>query len=529
MLLKEKIVKGKHAFGLAARIAAAVVVIAVIIWKFKDLQNIDVRSLVDSSKNIYFAILAVWGVYLLKAITFVVPASLVYIAVGMAFPPAAAILINLVGIAVEVCVSYLAGIILGGEYVTGKLEKNKYGAKIISLQGKGKLSAIFLIRLLPVFPIDLVSLFLGAVRMKFISYLLISLGGIMPRVILFTILGDGIYDYIPMKQLMIAAAVLIPAALIIWIIKYALKSKKEEIIMEKPVFEPLSESRRYVIFDTDMGPDCDDAGAWAMLLKYAEKYDLKILGAANCTSNSYANGTIRAIAEYYGFDDVTVGQHTGDPMLPDGTRYNVDVAKKYFEDYKHACRAMTEKEFYKKLLSKAEDDSVTVITVGTFSNIAAALNDDPDLFNAKVNSVISMAGKFPEGKEFNITCDIKAAQTVIEKYKNTLIFTGWEIGADIVAGFGTEFSEGPVFDCYKLYSGRHEPPYDRSSWDLTAVHFAVEGENGLYELSNPVKVTFDDEGSTHIEKDRSSNRYYLLRKVAPDVIAGIFNDMIFDA
>ncbi len=232
--MKEKLLRGSHAIGLAARIVVSVVIIAVIIWKFEEFQNIDVRGIVSASGSLGIAIASILGIYLLKAIVFVVPASLVYIAVGLALPTFIAIPVNIAGILLEVCVTYLLGIMLGGNIVTNKLRKVKYGDKILALHEKNKLSAIFAIRVLPIFPIDIVSLFLGAVKMKFVPYLLISLAGILPRVILFTILGDGLYDYIPMQKLMVIAAVLVPVALIIWIIRYALKSKKSEEIAENP-------------------------------------------------------------------------------------------------------------------------------------------------------------------------------------------------------------------------------------------------------------------------------------------------------
>ena len=232
--MKEKLLLGSHAIGLAARIVVSVVIIAVIIWKFEEFQNIDVRGIVSASGSLGIAIASILGIYLLKAIVFVVPASLVYIAVGLALPTFIAIPVNIAGILLEVCVTYLLGIMLGGNIVTNKLRKVKYGDKILALHEKNKLSAIFAIRVLPIFPIDIVSLFLGAVKMKFVPYLLISLAGILPRVILFTILGDGLYDYIPMQKLMVIAAVLVPVALIIWIIRYALKSKKSEETAENP-------------------------------------------------------------------------------------------------------------------------------------------------------------------------------------------------------------------------------------------------------------------------------------------------------
>ncbi len=214
--------------GLAARIIVSVFIIAIIIWKYEDFKTMDIRGLVEASSSALMAVATIWGIYLLKSMVFVIPASLIYIAVGMAFPAHWAILINAVGIFIEVSVSYLFGRIMGGDYVTNKLKKVKYGDKILELHGKNKLSAIFAIRFIPVFPIDLVSLFLGAVKMKFSTYFLISVGGILPRVILFTILGDGLYDYVPMDKIALVAAILLPVALIIWVIKYAVKTNKAE-------------------------------------------------------------------------------------------------------------------------------------------------------------------------------------------------------------------------------------------------------------------------------------------------------------
>lgn len=231
--MKKMLQRSSHALGLAARIIVSVFIIALIIWKYDEFKTIDVRALVEASSSVFAALLTIWGIYLLKSMVFVIPASLIYIAVGMAFPAHWAILINAVGIFIEVAVSYLFGRIMGGNYVVNKLKKVKHGDKILELYGKNKLSAIFAIRFLPVFPIDLVSLFLGTVKMNFLRYFLVSIGGILPRVILFTILGDGLYDYVPMDKIALVAAILLPVALIIWIIKYAMKTKKAEEAEDK--------------------------------------------------------------------------------------------------------------------------------------------------------------------------------------------------------------------------------------------------------------------------------------------------------
>ena len=524
--MKERILRSSHAFGLAARIIASVFIIALIIWKYDDLQNIDIRALVDSASNVFMAVGLIWGVYLLKSITFVLPASLIYIAVGMCFPAHWAILINAVGIMIEVSVSYLFGIVMGGPYVKNKLEKNKYGEKILKLQEKNKLSAIFVIRVLPVFPIDIVSLLLGAVRMKFLQYFLVSLGGIIPRVILFTILGDGIYDYFPMRKIVLIAAILIPVALIVWVIKYAVKITKAEDNYGKSPYEAIKNSRRYVVFDTDIGPDCDDAGALAVLFELAKKYEVKILGIANCTSNPYGNGAIRAIAEYYGYDDIKIGQHKGYEILKDNNKYNKPITKKYCKYENSAIHVEPAVDFYESVLKKAEDDSVTVISVGPLTNLAEILDKQPELFNKKVNSIVAMAGKFPKGREFNIECDPAAAKTVFEKFKHVIVCSGFEIGSKIKTGFFREYENNPVYDSYKYYVGGKEPPYMRESWDLTAVYYAFEGEGDFWSLSKPVNITVEDDGFISASADKYSKRYYLMEKAENERIEECLNGFL---
>ena len=521
--MKQKMLRGSHAMGLAARIIVSVLIIALIIWKYDEFKNIDIRALVEASSGVVAAVASILGIYLLKSLVFVVPASLIYIAVGLAFPTHWAILINAVGILIEISATYLFGVIMGGPYVVNKLKKIRYGEKILELHGKNKLSAIFAIRVLPVFPIDIVSLFLGAVRMKFLPYALLSLGGILPRVILFTILGDGLYDYVPMQKLAAIAAVLLPVALVVWVIRYAMKSKKKEDEAEKGPFEPLKDSRRSVIFDTDIGPDCDDAGAFAVMALMAKKYDVKILGAANCTSNPHGTDALAVLSKYFGLD-IPLGEHKGCEVLPDGNKYNKKLAKKY----NIKADASSAPDFYKKLLSKAENDSVTVITVGTLTNIAEILEKEPKLFNAKVNSIVAMAGKFPSGKEFNIESDINAAKYVFENFKNVIVCSGFEIGHGIMTGFSEKpMQETPVFDCYAEYLGG-KAPYLRDSWDLTAVQYAFEGEGDFYSLSKPVKITVSDDGTITAEKDKYSNRYYLMKKAKNSETAAYLNSILLE-
>lgn len=173
------------------------------------------RTLADAAPSLFAAVLTVLGVYILKGLVFVIPASLFYVSVGMVFEPLTAVAVNLAGILLEVVVSYVFGLFLGGEYIGKFLQSKKGGQKILEMQEKRSGAAsVFVMRLLPVFPIDFVSLFLGGSKYPFIKYLLLSVAGIAPRVILFTLLGDTIYDYIPMKLIITLILIAVPAATI---------------------------------------------------------------------------------------------------------------------------------------------------------------------------------------------------------------------------------------------------------------------------------------------------------------------------
>ena len=58
-------------------------------------------------------------------------------------------------------------------------------------------------------------------------------------------------------------------------------------------------SIRKIILDTDMGPDCDDAGALAVLHALADRGKASILGVMYCTSIPTGPACIDAINRFY--------------------------------------------------------------------------------------------------------------------------------------------------------------------------------------------------------------------------------------
>lgn len=210
-------------------VAAAIFVTAIVNYDF--LSNLDIRTLIAGASSIFIAELIILGVYAVKAVMMVVPASLIYISVGMAFDPKRAVIVNLLGIALEVTVTYFLGKFLGKDAVEKKIRNTKAGDKFFTMLDKNRNAAIFLMRFIPAFPIDFSSLFMGAFDFKFFPYLIFSVLGIAPRVIAFTVIGEGIYELIPMKYIVLAVICVIPVVTAVLLIKkFVVKKKKSEEI-----------------------------------------------------------------------------------------------------------------------------------------------------------------------------------------------------------------------------------------------------------------------------------------------------------
>ena len=209
------------------KVLLAVVIMIVTIINYETLSNLDIRQLIASADSLALATALIMGVYFVKSFVFVVPASLIYIAVGIAFETWQALIINAVGIAIEVICTYYLGKFLGKDAVTKKLSGNKAGKKLLNMKSKNKNLMIFIARFTGV-PIDFTSLFMGAFDFRFLPYLIMSLLGLFPRVFVLTVIGDGFYNLIPMKYIIIAVIVAIPVGLAAFLIKKITDKRKTE-------------------------------------------------------------------------------------------------------------------------------------------------------------------------------------------------------------------------------------------------------------------------------------------------------------
>lgn len=226
-----KTTKGNLIVILKACVAMTLFAIALI--NYDELRSVDIETLVYGIDNIYYAIGIVFGIYIVKSLVFVLPASLIYVAVGAVFSSYIAIPVNMIGIILEVTITFLLGFFLGGENVKRILNKNKGGRKLLEMDYHNKRSLIFFVRFIPAFPIDFVSLFFGATRSNFPKYLLLSILGLAPRVIAFTFLGNALFEWFPDDIIILLIIIGIPIGVVIYLVKKLVlenrEKKKQEI------------------------------------------------------------------------------------------------------------------------------------------------------------------------------------------------------------------------------------------------------------------------------------------------------------
>ncbi|MGI9598053.1 MAG: nucleoside hydrolase [Acidimicrobiales bacterium] len=273
-----------------------------------------------------------------------------------------------------------------------------------------------------------------------------------------------------------------------------------------------------VIFDTDMGPDVDDALALAMLHGY-EKLGLIDLAAVTVSRNSTTGAQFAdAVNTFYGRPDIPIGidRRGNAPYFDDRSTYVAlvdswpnDVAVNPIEDgFVTQRRVLAE--------GKATGRSVIIIQTGFSGNISQLLNSPGDaisvhggveLVRQTVSELSIMAGSVDHNMvEFNVEHDVGSARNLFAKWPGRLAMSPFELGnaihypySSILADFGWTANH-PIKQAYEFrdldWHVDAPPFYNMRSWDLTSVIHAVEPNANYFLTSATGTVAMDGSGRT---------------------------------
>jgi len=290
-----------------------------------------------------------------------------------------------------------------------------------------------------------------------------------------------------------------------------------------------------IIFDTDMGPDYDDVGALAFLHAMADSGKVQILATVASNKHELVAPSINVINTYFGRKELPVGAPKTEGVNLGSSQHWADsIVAKYPHSINSTSDVPDAVSIYRKILSSEADHSVTIITVGFLTNLNNLLKSQPDdispltgkeLVTNKVKKLVSMAGGFPKGREFNIDMDSSASKYVYENWPGEVIFTGFEIGAAIHTGLkliNSNIQNSPVKDVFRISIPlAAEDKEGRMSWDETAVLIGVYGTERFFDTVRG-KIIIDANGNNTWEESAGGKQIYVKQKMSvPEISAFI--------
>lgn len=291
-----------------------------------------------------------------------------------------------------------------------------------------------------------------------------------------------------------------------------------------------------IIFDTDLGNDCDDVLALGMIHALQSRGECELLAVTITKDHPDAAKFAACVNHFYGRGAIPIGVCDSN-VTPEAGKYNRlanqldDGVQRYPNDLGEAA-AQPAVALLRQTLSSLGERRICVVQVGFSTNLANLLRSGPDeisvmtgkeLIERNVSLLSMMAGAFSkipnaEGelydhREYNIIKDIPAAQTIASSWPTPIVWSGFEIGIALpyphqsILNDFNYVTHHPLAEAYTLYN---PPPHDRPTWDLTSVLYAVRPTADYFELSGPGRVSVAEDGLTDFEIDSSGRHQYLI-------------------
>ena len=306
-----------------------------------------------------------------------------------------------------------------------------------------------------------------------------------------------------------------------------------------------------ILLDTDIGGDCDDAGAMALLHRLCDLGEAQLLAVTHCAASPYTAGCIDAINTYYG-RQVPVGNNYDAPLHNPGV-YAQSLCREFPNRFPEntfgtAQGAPDTLSVLRQTLATAEDHSVTFVVIGSLASAARLVLSGPDAYSSltgkeliarKIARTVVMGGRFTgtwpmdimAGKtqvlaEWNIKENIAASQTVCDLWPGELVFSSYEIGLWCVSMRGYIHKapqDDPVRRAYEVHPAKE---MGRESWDHSAVLQAVRPNHGYWNLHAYGRIRVDDNGITTWYPEEDGKHTYLLPIADYDTVRNTIDSLV---
>lgn len=286
-----------------------------------------------------------------------------------------------------------------------------------------------------------------------------------------------------------------------------------------------------LIFDTDIGNDIDDALALGVIHALQSRGECELLAVTITKDNEYSAPFASAVNTFYGRPGIPIGVVKSGGKTPEPSRYLQEVVNaqpggvsRYPRSLASGSQAPAAVEVLRQTLAAQPERSVVIATVGFSTNLAQLLDSSPDAYSPlpgcelvarKCKLLSIMAGMYSETdrhKEYNVFIDEPSARKVYAEWPSPIVASGFEIGlaikypAESIVRDFDYVKHHPLRDAYELYQAM---PYDRETWDLTSVLYAVRPERGYFDLSEAGTISIDGASITQFAAGEAGRHRYL--------------------
>lgn len=217
--MKEKLLK-------ISKIAPLVIMAVLAVVYLFNMDKVTVEQIIDfTPKNTWLFIVVMLLLFALKSISVFMPNPVLMAVLGKVLDVPTALVVSVVGYGICVSIPYFIGHYSGAEKADELRAKYKGLRYLDTVQKKNVFWINAMTRQLVFLPCDVISLYMGAMRTKYLPYLLGSIVGYFPNIFIYVVFGNEVKQ--PGSPLLIGSIIFSVVLTTFSIIYYIVNVRKE--------------------------------------------------------------------------------------------------------------------------------------------------------------------------------------------------------------------------------------------------------------------------------------------------------------